>query len=485
MMKRFLKFSRLQTRLLVAYAGLIVTGFGLLAVLAGQQIQSSAYRDFEQRVLSEVLLIGQGLKEPLGAFLSGDLSEDELISEMNRYEEQIGGKLLVRTIKDNKPIFVSEIGDFGGDPHKMPELESASRGTVILNWRPDSKGVDTIFTAAPIGSRRGLIGYVQIQVPCSNVFNVLAERWAILGLAVLGITSLSLLVGIWLSSTLTRPLEQLRLSAVEISRGNLAHRVLEPGEDEIGQVGNAFNQMAHQIQSMVEEQRAFASNASHELKTPLTTIRLRTEALRHDTALSDEIKTRYIAEIDDETTRLSTLIEDLILLSRLDAGRIAVGSDRIEIGRFARNLHFHLNRQAAKKNIDFQLDLEDGGEIFIEANLNHLTILFRNLLDNALKYTPPDGKLIWCISHGADTLHTTIQDTGQGISAQDLAHIFERFYRADKAHSRKVPGSGLGLALAQAIINSYGAKIQVQSPGEGQGTTVIIDWPLKALAPEA
>src|SRR4051794_23916966 len=103
-MKRFLKSSRLQTRLLLAYAGLIITGFGLLALLAGQQIQSSAYRDFEQRVLSEIVLTGQGLRQPVRAFLDGTISQEDLLTEMRRYEDQIGGQLALRTMINNRPI---------------------------------------------------------------------------------------------------------------------------------------------------------------------------------------------------------------------------------------------------------------------------------------------------------------------------------------------------------------------------------------------
>jgi two-component system sensor histidine kinase VicK len=248
------------------------------------------------------------------------------------------------------------------------------------------------------------------------------------------------------------------------------------GTDEIGEVAHAFNEMATQVESMLEEQRAFASNTSHELRTPLTTIRLRTEALRYDKTLEEDVARRYIAEIDDEVVRLGHLVQDLTLLSRFDAGRAELGQEQVDMQRFATSLRDQLCLAANDKHITIRLALPDE-PISMNASINHLTVIFRNLLDNAIKYTPPGGEVVWQIEAVGGEVHHVVRDSGHGIETNDLPHIFERFYRVDKAHSRNTPGTGLGLALVKSIVEAYGGRVSIDSSGIDQGTTVSVFLP--------
>jgi signal transduction histidine kinase len=295
---------------------------------------------------------------------------------------------------------------------------------------------------------------------------------------VIGIATAALLASFWLSTSLIRPLETLRDSAVRFSHGELAHRVTYHGKDEIADVAHAFNQMAEQVQAMIEEQRAFASNTSHELRTPLTTMRLRTEALRHDNTLDVSMRQQYVLELDEELIRLSELVDDLVLLSRFDANRAEIGEAQLDLARFAHSLHRTMLEQAESREIALFLDVSLDQPLSIQASLNHVTILFRNLLDNAIKYTPPGGKITWRIAASGAYAVFTIEDTGQGIAPEYLPHVFERFFRADKSRSRAVPGTGLGLALAKSIVEAYNGQIEIASPGSGQGATVTVRWPV-------
>jgi len=288
---------------------------------------------------------------------------------------------------------------------------------------------------------------------------------------------IALLASTWLSTSLIRPLATLRDSALKLSRGELSHRIAYHGRDEIGAVADAFNQMANQVQTMIEEQRAFASNTSHELRTPLTTMRLRTEALRHDPTLDNDTQRQYILELDSELARLSGLVDDLVLLSRFDAGRAETGHEHIDMVRFAHSLHRTMVKQAAEQGLDLKLVIDTADPAPVDASLNHLTVVFRNIVDNAIKYTPAGGQITWRVTRGERAIVTTITDSGQGIDTDQLPHVFERFYRADKARSRAVPGSGLGLALAKSIVETYRGEIAVTSPGPGQGTVVTVRWP--------
>ena len=149
--------------------------------------------------------------------------------------------------------------------------------------------------------------------------------------------------------------------------------------------------MAQQVESMIEEQRAFASNASHELRTPLTTIRLRSEALREGT-LDAETEEKYIAEIDDEVTRMGSLVNDLILLSRLDSGRAELGSDEVEIAPLVHGLLRELQPQIEQKELAVTVNIPPNLPT-VAANPNHLRVVLHNVLSNAVKYTPANGQI--------------------------------------------------------------------------------------------
>ena len=263
---------------------------------------------------------------------------------------------------------------------------------------------------------------------------------------------------------------------MQIAQGDFSQQVSEDRLDEFGEVARAFNQMSAQVETMIEEQRAFASNASHELRTPLTAIRLRSEALRDDT-VDDEVARQYIVEIDDEAQRLGNLVQDLMLLSRLDAGRLQAGQEKIDCLRLARHLLAEVAADAESRHLTLALDAPETLPPIIAGQV-HVTIVFRNLLSNALKYSSDGGQIVWQIKPEADAILHTIRDSGQGIAPEDLPHLFERFYRADKSRSRAAPGVGLGLPLSRLIVEFYGGTVWLESAGVQQGTTAFVRWPI-------
>jgi signal transduction histidine kinase len=332
-----------------------------------------------------------------------------------------------------------------------------------------------LYAAAPILHDESVMGVLQMARPVIAAEAAVRQRWWTLASGAVLLVLLSGGVSLLLASSLTRPLETLRTGALRLAAGDLAQRLPETRQDEIGQVTTAFNYMAEQVQTMVEEQRAFAANASHELRTPLTAIRLRSEALRTD-HLDDTLARQYIAEIDDEATRMSGLVEDLILLARLDAGRGVRGSEEIDAARMARGILREIEQLPEAQGIQLNL-IAPANLPILTASLNHLRVLLRNLLSNALAYTPTGGTITCALKEEAGFLLISVTDTGQGIAPGDLPHVTERFYRGDKAHTRAVKGSGLGLALVQSIVTCYDGRLEITSPGLGQGTTVRIWWP--------
>jgi signal transduction histidine kinase len=456
----------LRTRLLLAYAGLILVGFTVLALLAGRQISAGTVQDFTNGLTEQVQLVARALKEMVEESGERVTNPATLRPILQTYAEQMGAEV---ALVDRSGRFWASSGGFTDT--NTPEIKAALSGGISSDVR-----ANMAFAAAPILEDGQVMAVVQLAAPLSAARSLVWERWLGLGGAVIAVTAAAGLAAFLLSTTLTRPLEQLRQAALQIAQGDFSQRLPESRPDEIGEVARAFNHMAGQVETMIEEQRAFASNASHELRTPLTTIRLRSEALR-DGGLDAAMAEQYVAEMDDEVQRLGNLVQDLMMLSRLDSGRLEAGRERIDTVRLARQLLAEIAPQAASRAITLELDAPPTLPP-VTAGAVHLMIVFRNLLSNALKYTPDGGRITWHIQTVDNVVRHTLSDTGQGIAVEDLPRVFDRFYRVDKSRSRAVPGVGLGLSLVRMIVEFYGGTIYLDSGGIGQGTTAHVSWPL-------
>lgn len=476
-----MKLNSLRTRFILAYAGLILVGFGAIALVVGRQISVSVRQNFEQQMVNQAGLVADGLETTLISYYTNTITEDQLNEAIASYEARLNATITILqtapigigTTPNDSPILLPPPSDFN---NAYPELSAARRGNLLVVERTVD-GVAVLVTAVPINSRYGPLGILQLTKPRSQLQHETNQQWLILAVAILLIALVALALSVYLSLSLSRPLKTLQLSAYQLSNGNLDHRAPPFNTTELAEVSHAFNEMAAKLEAMFEEQRAFASNTSHELRTPLTTMRLRTEALRYEAALDNTTRQQYIQELDEELIRMSHMVEDLILLSRFDAGRATLGTEQIDMAAFARSLSMSLQPQLTQRQLQLDLSLPPTPLPTISASLNHLTIAYRNLLENAMKYTPNGGTISWQIVVDTQQLISHITDTGQGIDPDQLPHVFDRFYRADKARSRSIPGTGLGLALVKAIVQFYGGTIEISSPGSAQGTSVTIRWP--------
>lgn len=472
---------RLRTRLIVTFVSLILLGFAGLSLLAGNQISAGAVEDFERSLAAQATLVARSLREPVEHYVEGEASfagvETAVTDLANDQNLQI-------TLTDRDGFAWLSSDDRVGNMNlgNVPEVKAALSGqNTVFDTRLNDQNVETIYTAVPLTEDGYLLSVVQVSAPVSATASVINQRFLALAGGVLGLTGLAALAALWLAASFTRPLEGLQASAMKLAAGDLSQRVPISRQDELGQLGQTFNHMAERVEAMLLEQKAFASNASHELRTPLTTIRLRSEALR-DGELDEATARQYIAEIDDEVARLGRLVNDLIQLSRFDSGRAELGDEEIDPVRLGRSLCQQLQKTAAAKQITLVFDAPDSLPA-IQANQSHVRIVLQNLLENALKYTPEGGQVCWSLSLDGGYLRSVVQDSGIGLAAEDIPHLFERFYRADKAHTRATGGAGLGLPLARSIVEFYNGRIHIHSDGVGQGTTATVWWPTAPLHP--
>ena len=254
----------------------------------------------------------------------------------------------------------------------------------------------------------------------------------------------------------------------------------------MGQLGASLNTLAQELGRFVERteqmeklRRDFVANVSHELRTPLTIIRGYTEALQDGTVTQPEQAQRFTKLIVGETERLERLISDLLDLSRLQAHQFVMELEMIPLAEVVDNVVTMLRGKYAEKGVEL---LWRGAEMIppIPGNGDRLVQLMLILLDNALKYTQPQGRVQVELSCAEQTVTLGVSDDGAGIPAADLPFIWERFYKVDKAHTRENHGTGLGLSIAREIIERHGATVTVSSE-PGQGTSFVLQFPVRSL----
>ncbi len=286
---------------------------------------------------------------------------------------------------------------------------------------------------------------------------------------------IALLLGTFLSRTLTRPIRELTQATHAVSEGDLSQQVPIRSNDELGELAKAFNKMSNELSRSINTRKQMTADIAHELRTPLSLILGHAEAV-HDGVLQP---TRDNFEIiREEATRLEHLVDDLRILSLADAGELTINLQTIEPERLIQEVTALYQYQTQRMNIT--LDLEIASPLPpIEVDPGRITQVLTNILDNALRHTPEGGRIVLTARQVQDQIEISVQDSGPGITAEDVNRIFDRFYRTDPARQREDGGSGLGLAIARSIVQAHGGQIKAESEA-GNGLKLIITLPKKA-----
>jgi len=275
---------------------------------------------------------------------------------------------------------------------------------------------------------------------------------------------IALLLGIFLSRTLTRPIRELTQATHAVSEGNLDQKVQVRSNDELGELAKAFNKMSSELSRSINTRKQMTADIAHELRTPLSLILGHAEAV-HDDVLPPTKENFEI--IREEAARLENLVNDLRILSLADAGELSINLQTIEPGRLLQDVVSLYQVQAQKKNIELKSDIVSPLPT-LELDPVRMTQVLTNILDNALRHTPENGLIRLSAIKIGEHVELSIHDSGPGLSSDDLDRIFERLYRADASRGRDDGGSGLGLAIAKSIVQLHGGQVSAESePGKG------------------
>ncbi|MCH8094200.1 MAG: HAMP domain-containing histidine kinase [Chloroflexi bacterium] len=324
-----------------------------------------------------------------------------------------------------------------------------------------------LYVAQPLGEGRSLL----LLAPRPNPVAAIGQELLlplILRAALVALAA-SLVLAWLISRWVSAPLKKTAEAARSVAAGDYDQRLAPSGPDEAHSLATSFNEMVQQVQGSQQAMRDFVANVSHDLRTPLTSIQGYAQAILDGTA--SDVK-NAAGVIYDESDRLGRLVEQLLDLARMDAGQAPLDRRPVDLGAILAAIVERLKLKADKKNIRIQNPMEPLPKLIGDGD--RLAQVFTNLIDNALKHTPEGGevRLKTEVSSGWVAVH--VDDTGPGISSEDLSRIFERFYQLDKSRSGSGPrGAGLGLAISREIVQAHGGSLEAQSVvGRGSRFTV-------------
>jgi signal transduction histidine kinase len=472
----------LKARVILTYLVIFLVSAAIMAGRAGslfaQMATTSAEHDLEAHAVVVASAVAHSLSQR-GNANGNPVAISSLRAMAGTFTEGASNQLTI--LDPQGDVMATSFKATPPNQRDRPEVAAALDGIVLYDVRfdPTEKQM-MIYAAAPMKHDNQVYAVVQVSLPLAEVTAQIDRFWLSLGATALLAAAAATLAGWWLADQLVRPISRLSEGASRLAAGNLDERVPAHGVAEICRLAEAFNYMAERVQGMINEERAFIANAAHELRTPLTNIMLRAEALG-DGALEDPVMARKFAKgIEIEADRLGRMAADLLTLSRHD-NMPSLYREPVNLTSLVSQVMDEMALRAEKAGITLAQDLNPGLPR-LSADPGSLHTVLVNLVDNALQYTGTGGQVTVSTFADAELRNVVVQvaDTGSGIPAEDLPHIFERFYRADKAHSRRTAvagsGAGLGLAIARDIVEEHGGVISAAS-GPGEGTTITIRLP--------
>lgn len=440
----------LVVKLSLAFLLVSLTGIALVALLAGRA-SAAEFIDFVDAQADSVLV------QQLANYYEVNGGWQGLDRTGIGRERLIEGQTRPFTVVDNQRRVV------------LDGLGHSFGSRVPRSWL--NRGIPIQANEQEVGRLIFAEGIVRRLAPPRSDFADRVNR--AIFLAALGAAAVSLILGVILARSLTRPIQELTQATQAVAQGDLTQQLPIRSDDELGKLAASFNQMSADLSQSRDLRRQMTADIAHDLRTPLSLI------LGHAEALSDGVlppKAETFDVIYDEARRLSRLVDDLRLLSLAEAGELSLTLRLVSPqSMLARAIAAH-TPAAQQKRIEIKLDVPPNlPEILVDPD--RMAQVLDNLLSNGLRYTPENGRIQLTARQTLTAVQIKVQDSGPGLDETELTHLFDRFYRADKSRQRHEGGSGLGLAIAKSIVENHNGRIWAESE-PGQGAAFIIKLPL-------
>ncbi|HEY9605311.1 MAG TPA: ATP-binding protein [Allocoleopsis sp.] len=469
-----IRWNSIYRKLFITYLALTALGTSILA----SYILWSFYGYFMRTRQADLEAWSNALSESVA-----DALEEKQPERVKVLVERYGARESV-TLRffnsDGHLMFTSapEIDSQVSDWLQVPGISEALQNRTVQGV---AKGIlsndDRLFVAKPVTRNGRLLGILRMSITLSQFQRQYrAIIFTIFG-TLLFTVLVCALISEWLARNMARPIQAMRNFAIEVGRGHLGGKLKIRQDDELGELANELNRMSQRLASLDKERRAFLANVSHELRTPVSNVSVTLEALADGAVEEPNLRDRFIQTAQDETERLSRLIQDLLDLGRLEAGVTPLEQQPLGLRDVVNRAVRAMELRMRSKNVGINVEVPD---VRLQGDPERLLQAFLNVLDNAIKHSSADsmvfisGKIEGCL------VAVQVRDRGPGISDRDLPHIFEQFYTADR--SRQGTSTGLGLAIARRIIEAHGGAIEASSQGEGKGAIFTIRLPFSTYS---
>lgn len=458
----------IQIRLLLVYSGLIVAVLILLNSYPLIMTQNMMFRSKQETLQSQALLLAGTL--PVAERLSAESVEQSIV--------------LLEDLRYSRVLVTNEAGlvlyDSATPSHKgryalTGGLVAALRGSDVF-FADYEDGVFYSRAATPVMARGRLVGAVYLYDMDAEQGLLLREVQNNLRAISLAVCILAIVISLLLSRAITGRIATLLAAMRRVREGEYTHRIKLSGRDELSALGEEFNALTIRLQITEEARRRFVSDASHELKTPLASIKLLTDSILQQDMPPDTAR-EFMTDIDEAADRLIRISEDLLTLNRLDAG-VRRRAEALALDEVVENICLLLAPLAQAAQVSIETDLQP---CHLSAHEGEVSRIVSNLTENAIKYNNPGGSIFIRTQRDGKSVLLSVEDTGVGIPEEDLPHIFERFYRVDKARSRDAGGTGLGLAIVWETVRVHGGELTAERR-EGGGMCMRVRFPLSEEA---
>ncbi len=452
----------------------------LISVTAAVVVETTVVRSYEDRAVSQrtVLVKNQSVMICNQLAQTGYMEnpDNEVIdSEISMLTGIYGGRILVI---DSSYRIIRDTYDLDQGKYLISnEVIQCFRGNETSHYDRENQYIEmTVAVSDPESADSEITGVMLISVSTVEIEasrQVLRQK----GMMILGITVVLILVfGTILSRILVRPFNKITSALEEMTDGYPEERLAVNDYTETETISAGFNAVLDRLRILDESRQEFVSNVSHELKTPLASMKVLADVLNMQEEVPVEQYREFMQDISQEIDRENSIITDLLSLVKMDKRSQDLNIDTVNINELLELVLKRLTPIAAKANVDLILDTFR--PINAEVDATKLTLAFSNLVENGIKYNKPEGGWVRItLNEDSKYFYVTVADSGIGIPEESQNHIFERFYRVDKSHSREIGGTGLGLAICRGAIVMHRGAIKVHSV-DGEGTTFSVRIPL-------
>ena len=462
------KFGVIRGRLVITYLSIIVLTLLFIATYILASISQYLYNQKKVETMANANIIANIVVD----YMKNDVDMIPYAIKQLNLSDSVR---VIITNEQAKVVFDSAVNNnIEGKFLINEEVMSAIRGQDVVTVQDEKDVGKVVRGAVSVISDSKNIGVVYLSEAAKTTEDFIADiRWLLLVISLVVCVLIGVLSSV-MADVIISPIEKLTGIIKGMEAGSLTERVPVSGKDEIAQLGDAFNKLTDRMAEMEDKRRMFVSNASHELKTPLSSIKLLSESILSMPQLDEDNVREFMADINGEIDRLTKIIDRLLSLTKLDVESDTLDLQVTDINELAERISKSLKPVADKKNI--KLSLMTDQEVLAMVDREKFWQVIYNVSDNAIKYTPAGGTVSLYVFNEGEFCRVEVLDNGIGIPQEEIDKIFDRFYRVDKARSRESGGTGLGLSIVNDVVSLHKGKILVDST-ENEGTKFIIIVP--------